>query len=92
MRSKIMNLQEQFILDVDRYVIQAETTLKRKLNRQRKENVARIEKVEKKIKNVKFKDSEYSIKLELIEKMKAYVEKYAYLPHSYRNMLIRWSN
>lgn len=92
MRSKIINLQEQFSLDADRYIMQVEASQKRKLNRQRKKALTEIMKVEKKIKAVKFKDSEYSIKLELIEKMKKYVEKYAFLPHSYRNMLIRWSN
>lgn len=87
-----MNLQEQFSLDADRYVMQAGANQRRKLNRQRKKALTEIMRVEKKIKSVKFKDSEYSIKLELIEKMKTYVEKYAFLPRSYLNMLIQWSN
>ena len=86
------SLREQFSLEVDEYVIQVEKRQEKQLSRQRLKAFIKIRKVEKKIKAVKFKDSEYSIKLELIKKMKEYVEKYAFLPHSYRNMLIRWSN
>lgn len=86
-----MNLQREFNLEADRYVIQAEVKQRKKLNRQRKKILSVIMKVEKKIKAVKFKDSEYSAKLKLIEKMKTYVEKYAFLPRSYKRMLIEWT-
>lgn len=84
-------MRKQFSLDCDKYVIQANKEEKRKLNGKRKEILCRIGKVEKKIKAVKFKDSEYSIKLELIGKMKVYVKKYAFLPRSYHNMLNQWN-
>ena len=86
------SLREQLSLEADEYVIQVEKRQRKQLGRQRLEALTKIMKVEKKIKAVKFKDSEYNTKLELIKKMKEYVEKYAFLPHSYRNMLIRWSN
>lgn len=74
--------------EIETWLIKDEQRRERELNRQVKKLMPLIEKVETRIKSRK--TTNWNFELQKIEQMKAYLQKYKFLPQSFLTMLAIW--